>query len=555
MWNLCACSDSRAGRKRQACGPGDLSERERIELRHDLALEPGPVALARMLASPAAIAAVSVADRLATRKVHVGLAPWIVTCGSLGCEHFASCFDRSQALLAPGLRHARIAVAAPALEHRLAAQRARDRIGWARFYGRRAPCSRCVWSRLRGLTRRCEQRRSLWTWNAAALIPGFSRERARRCAFVDQRFTERLCEARRDRPQAFAPVRCHFHPQCNYYRSFRARGRPSRQVDVFPCWRRGLRCDIGNYPNVGADDYDVHIRVGLRILEYLDRHNSRTEDAMRRFSIRVGLNDNIDNVVTDINNNKNLAGSGINGVQRVMSAADANQMFVSRAVYDRLRDREAYMRAFREVASYIKHGERLTVYQVALDGQPGLDASLPKALQPAATPRLPRLLAYYMRFALDHQEEILSMPDVKGNSLWEHAACIMYFLMALDTEAREKAGPYEKPTLKLGPPGNVTFRERLAYYQSQDIWVKFELARQVQTMMLSGFEYCFDGARCVYVNDRGIESFARITRILSHNSFYCPSARRRAREAALGLEAWIGRVARIAVAHGSQRGA
>lgn len=262
---------------------------------------------------------------------------------------------------------------------------------------------------------------------------------------------------------------------------------------------------LGNYPNVGADDYDVHIRVGLRILEYLDRHNSRTEDAMRRFSIRVGLNDNIDNVVTDINNNKNLAGSGINGVQRVMSAADANQMFVSRAVYDRLRDREAYMRAFREVASYIKHGERLTVYQVALDGQPGLDASLPKALQPAATPRLPRLLAYYMRFALDHQEEILSMPDVKGNSLWEHAACIMYFLMALDTEAREKAGPYETPTLKLGPPGNVTFRERLAYYQSQDIWVKFELARQVQTMMLSGFEYCFDGARCVYVNDRGIE--------------------------------------------------
>jgi hypothetical protein len=32
-------------------------------------------------------------------------------------------------------------------------------------------------------------------------------ERARRCAFVDQRFAEGLREVRRDRPQAFAPMR------------------------------------------------------------------------------------------------------------------------------------------------------------------------------------------------------------------------------------------------------------------------------------------------------------------------------------------------------------
>lgn len=40
----------RAGRERQARGLPDLAERELIELRRDLALEPGLVALARMLA-------------------------------------------------------------------------------------------------------------------------------------------------------------------------------------------------------------------------------------------------------------------------------------------------------------------------------------------------------------------------------------------------------------------------------------------------------------------------------------------------------------------------
>ena len=128
-------------------------------------------------------------------------------CGSLRCERLARRFDRAETMLAPCLRHARLAMTAPALEHRLAAHRARDRIGRARFDGRRAPCSRCVRSRLRGFARRCEQRRSLRTGNAAALISGFSREGARRCALVDERFAEGLCEARRDRPQAFAPMR------------------------------------------------------------------------------------------------------------------------------------------------------------------------------------------------------------------------------------------------------------------------------------------------------------------------------------------------------------
>jgi hypothetical protein len=207
MRHLRARSNARARRKRQPSGFADLLERISVELRRDLAAEPGLVALARMLARPAAIAAMALGDRLATHLVYGRAAPWIIARSGLRCEHFASRLDRSQSVLATRFRHARLAMTAPALEYRLAADRARGRRGWLRFDGWRAPCARCVRPWLRGAVWRCEQRRSLWTRNAAALVPGFSRERPRRHTLIDQRFTEGLREARGDRPQAFAPMR------------------------------------------------------------------------------------------------------------------------------------------------------------------------------------------------------------------------------------------------------------------------------------------------------------------------------------------------------------
>ena len=58
-------ANARARRQRQSRRLRDLAERERIELRRDLALEARLVALIWMLARPAAISAVGVADRLA----------------------------------------------------------------------------------------------------------------------------------------------------------------------------------------------------------------------------------------------------------------------------------------------------------------------------------------------------------------------------------------------------------------------------------------------------------------------------------------------------------
>jgi hypothetical protein len=70
--------DARASRERQAGGLGHCAERKRVEFRCDLALESRLVVLARMLARPASIAAMPLADRLASRSVHSGSAARII---------------------------------------------------------------------------------------------------------------------------------------------------------------------------------------------------------------------------------------------------------------------------------------------------------------------------------------------------------------------------------------------------------------------------------------------------------------------------------------------
>src|SRR5215831_9695202 len=74
--------------------------------------------------------------------------------------------------------------------------------------------------------------------------------------------------------------------------------------------------------------YDCHMLLALGILKRVAEWNAESKDVMRQFKVRIGVNANTDNLVTDINNRDNLAGAGINTAQRVMTAADGNQVFV-----------------------------------------------------------------------------------------------------------------------------------------------------------------------------------------------------------------------------------
>jgi hypothetical protein len=71
------------------------------------------LALAWMLARPAAIAAMLLANRFASRAVHRSAPAWIVARGGLRCERFTRRFDRAEAMLPPG--SARMRGRAPAM--------------------------------------------------------------------------------------------------------------------------------------------------------------------------------------------------------------------------------------------------------------------------------------------------------------------------------------------------------------------------------------------------------------------------------------------------------
>ena len=111
------------------------------------------------------------------------------------------------------------------------------------------------------------------------------------------------------------------------------------------------------------EPFDNHIILSLRILERLHEINRAEIREACRFEVRIGINENQDNLVVDINDADGVAGAGINMAQRVMSLAGGNQIYVSQSVHERLNQRDAYYGAFRPQEKIVKHGLKLVCYQ------------------------------------------------------------------------------------------------------------------------------------------------------------------------------------------------
>src|SRR6266498_1069850 len=116
--------------------------------------------------------------------------------------------------------------------------------------------------------------------------------------------------------------------------------------------------------------YDAHLTFAAALIARIDQHNERLATAatkatsyMRRFQIRVGISENVDNIVLDVNGRKNVAGNGVTTAQRVMALADGMQILVSANAYQSLHTHERYLTALRHFKAVIKHGESLDVYQ------------------------------------------------------------------------------------------------------------------------------------------------------------------------------------------------
>ena len=252
--------------------------------------------------------------------------------------------------------------------------------------------------------------------------------------------------------------------------------------------------------------FDVHLLGALRIIKGVHEHSARVEDQMRRFQVRIGLNSNIDNLVTDINGNRNIAGAGINMASRVMSVADGNQILVGESVYDTLRYQEKYMGAFRPLPATVKHEVQISVYQLVQEGNEGLSTDQPQAARTDQETKLTKYVAYYFAHAIKNRKFFIQHND----ALDVRPGIALLNFLASDSwreSEKSKLGISHCFTYKAG---EAEIGEQLDYYNAIDDYVITMLSEYVLEHTLKGYEDCLEkGAWLIlearFMNQKGCE--------------------------------------------------
>ena len=250
--------------------------------------------------------------------------------------------------------------------------------------------------------------------------------------------------------------------------------------------------------------YDVDLLIALDILDQLSQYNEETIDEKRRFQVRIGINENVDNLITDFNGRRNTAGAGINLARRIMDKSDGGQILVSGSVYERLSHRDKYEAAFKGFPAKGKHGEIFTVYQFIMTGHNGINLAIPSVFKPRGLPRLTELVAYYMAHAIENRDYFLSKIKDPG---FEYASIVVLYFRALDSIGLAKSTPYGEYTKRTQRAGEQ-ISEQYDYYRGQDFWVIAEFSTEIVNNFIRYFSELFEKAEFItkysFVNAEGV---------------------------------------------------
>ena len=258
--------------------------------------------------------------------------------------------------------------------------------------------------------------------------------------------------------------------------------------------------------------FDIHMQIALGIIERIQQHNDATENEMRRFQVRVGINANTDNLVTDVNGKLNVAGAGVSMAARIMDKADGNQILVGQSVYDTLRYREKYASSFKGYRIRVKHGTVLDVYQFVSEGFVGLNTDTPEAFKElekqaaAPEPTLSLRVACYFAQAIKNRPYFLKHKE--GGSA---VKIILLWLLAGDSQNEVEAKgltSYPQATR----PRNGSFEEQIKYYKNlneSEYELMSEFAELISLSILYDFRKYFVDYHFWIVNEEGEEKLRR----------------------------------------------
>ena len=112
------------------------------------------------------------------------------------------------------------------------------------------------------------------------------------------------------------------------------------------------------------EPYDLDACLAVEILCAIDQVNRTESGSQNDLKVRIGISENVDNVVLDINNRPNVAGHGINMAQRMMSVTRPMSVSVSENVFERLRQRDRYSDWLKQYDAIVRHGSKIKCYQL-----------------------------------------------------------------------------------------------------------------------------------------------------------------------------------------------
>ena len=253
--------------------------------------------------------------------------------------------------------------------------------------------------------------------------------------------------------------------------------------------------------------YDSHLLVSLLILEKIHEHNQSTTDEMRQFAIRIGINENVDNIVKDINGKMNVTGAGINMAQRIMGLADGNQILIAQSVYETFQYREKYMRSFKHFQAIVKHGIKLNVYQLIKE-YIGLSTETPGEFLASDVSEAPltRFAAYYFAHAIKNKNFFLSLNRLTQDY---HVAVVLLYFLAIDSVGASQSTDINPYTAKIYGKNKKTTSEQFEYYSSINYWVCSEFSDFVEDRLNKYKQFFEKASKYVFVNSEGIEKLKK----------------------------------------------
>lgn len=246
--------------------------------------------------------------------------------------------------------------------------------------------------------------------------------------------------------------------------------------------------------------YDVDVRLALELLARLDKANAAQSDPQRRFLVRIGVNENSDNLVVDVNGNRNVTGLGINQAQRIMSMGDGGNVLVGPVVAERLSQRDTYQGKLRGMKLQVKHGVEIRVCQLVDPSIPFLNSNEPAPLREDETSLIPKFLAVYMGLLTKHSVFVRSHLAPR-----QAVAMVPMFAML----ASDVVDPLRKEGVGVVRRVPEALRDDLPalleHYQAIDVWVLEAFTRYfVESQVEPGYRGFFEGKeKSLLVSEEG----------------------------------------------------